>query len=254
MGALHAGHTSLITEATRKSELTIVSIFVNPTQFGKNEDLSRYPRPIQSDIAHLEQAKTSILFLPTPEDIYPNGIGNTTIVSVPGISTLWCGHTRPGHFDGVTSIVARLLTLIQPTYAFFGEKDFQQFTIIKKMVQDLFIPTQLIPCPIIRESDGLAMSSRNRYLSASERKTAIQLFQTLTLMQAHYKNGEKSAQTLIKIGKNNLQKNSDIALDYLTIVNPETLQERPQDITPGDRLLIAAYVGSTRLIDNIKMV
>ncbi len=253
MGALHPGHMSLIAESKKRAELTICSIFVNPTQFGKNEDLARYPRPIQSDIALLEHAKTDILFLPSSEEFYPNGFDNATCISVPILNTLWCGKSRPGHFDGVTSVVARFLTLIQPTYAFFGEKDFQQLTVLQRMIQDLFIPTKIVPCPIIREPDGLAMSSRNQYLTPAQRLTATSLFQTLSRLQTHYKQGEISAPELIKIGKDNLLKESNIALDYLTIVNPTTLQERPSDIQSGDRLLIAATIGATRLIDNLVM-
>jgi pantoate--beta-alanine ligase len=250
MGALHQGHLSLIREAQKYTSTITVSIFVNPTQFGPNEDYSRYPRSLEKDIALLQPFSVNVI-TPTVEDLYPNGTQNFTQVHVPELGKLWCGASRPGHFDGVTSVVTRLFNRVKPTHAFFGEKDYQQLAIIKKMTQDLCFDIQIIGCPIIREPDGLALSSRNRYFSPTDRQIAPGLHQTLTHIQTHFKNGETKVETLLNSAKIFLQQ-WPFELDYLGIADPITLQ--PKTIAMRhDRILIAAKLGQTRLIDTLSL-
>jgi len=252
MGALHQGHLSLIQLAKNYTQHILVSIFVNPTQFGPNEDFSAYPRTITADCELLKTTPTTALFLPETQTIYPSG--STTQVIVPKLTTLWCGKSRPGHFDGVTNVVHRLLNLTQATHLILGEKDYQQYCIINKMIHDLSLPTTLLQGPTLREKGGLAMSSRNRYLNKNDRLIAPTLFQTLKKIQENFKNGENTTKNLLQSGRDLLAKIPEITLDYLTIVDPITLEERSDRALPNDRILIAAKIGSTRLIDNLNLM
>ncbi len=249
MGALHSGHLSLIKTARKTCKSVVMSIFVNPTQFGKNEDFGRYPRPIEDDKRMAEQAGADILFLPSVEVIYPGGTRFSTRVHVPALGRRLCGKSRPGHFDGVTSVVARLFALVSPQKAFFGEKDFQQLAILKKMVADLSLPVDVVGCPIIRESDGLAMSSRNRYLTPEERRSACRLSQALDGIRDAVKNGEVNTAVVIDNAKLFLEEDKAIRLDYLDICNEATLKSEKR-ISGQSRVFIAAFLGKTRLIDN----
>lgn len=252
MGALHAGHVSLIRHAKTCCDIVIVSIFVNPTQFGPAEDLDQYPRPIARDIEILQTEQCDILFLPDNETLYPDGTQHTTKVHVPMLGDHWCGASRPGHFDGVSSVVTRFFQLIRPDYSFFGEKDFQQLKIIKKMTQDLFFETKIVHCPVYREPDGLAMSSRNQYLSNSERLQAPKLYKTLQFIQKKFHAGETNPSLLVHQGENFLLDNSDFIINYIAIVDSQSL-ESTSTAKPTDRVLISATLGKTRLIDNIPL-
>ena len=250
MGALHDGHLSLIQQAKEHCDIVIVSVFVNPTQFGPTEDFSVYPRNIDQDLDQCERAGVDAVFLPSTNMMYPNHI--TTEVHVPKLSSLYCGKTRPTHFKGVTSIVCRLFHLIHPQLAFFGEKDFQQLTIIKKMVQDLFMPVMIIGCPIVREQSGLALSSRNQYLSKQKQQQAAQLYQTLTLVKKAFQDGITTSKDLLDIVHSALN-NTVFTLDYVAIVDETTLDPIQDTVTPGNRILIAATIEKTRLIDNLSL-
>lgn len=247
MGALHAGHLSLVAQAKEQADKVIATIFVNPTQFGPNEDYSRYPRTEKADIAALESVNVDAVYLPSAETMYPEGF--STGISVSGITSTLCGAARPGHFDGVAIVVCKLLLQALPDIAIFGEKDFQQLQVIRRMVTDLNLPVRIQGAPIIRESDGLAMSSRNRYLSEAERKIAPALHQTL-LKTAHIlkKNG-RSSEILPKMIDEILATGFS-SVDYLELrsVNNLTLLET---LSEPARLLVAARLGTTRLIDNI---
>ncbi len=251
MGALHEGHRSLINTAHQHCDIVIVSIFVNPTQFAPNEDLDRYPRPFEKDQEVLKNAKVDILFAPTETEIYPTGKHKTTQIILPYLSKKLCGKTRPHFFKGVLMVVNRLFNIIQPTMAFFGEKDFQQLTIIKRMVTDLVMPIQIIGCPTIREKDGLAISSRNIYLSPSERRNASTIFQAMQAAKIQVSQGQISAKKLTQDIQLMLIKNH-FKVDYVTIVDTTTLTT-VKTVKSGDRILIAAYMGKTRLIDNLSL-
>jgi pantoate--beta-alanine ligase len=250
MGALHEGHLSLVRAAKAQTDAVFVSIFVNPTQFGPNEDLSRYPRPFGRDCALLEKEGVEILFAPTAVAMYPAGA--VTYVTVEGMSDRLCGKSRPGHFRGVTTVVSKLFHIIEPDAAFFGQKDAAQLAIIRRMVSDLNIPVEIVGCPIVREDDGLAMSSRNSYLSNNERKTALSLYRALTRVQSEFQSGERRSSHLIECGKQVIAGESSVGLDYLEIVDPFTL-DAMEDLSRPSLVAIAAYVGSTRLIDNIAL-
>ena len=249
MGALHEGHLSLIRSSLAQCDLTVVSIFVNPAQFSPNEDLVSYPRPIESDTEMLASLNVDLLFTPTPNEIYPNDITRSTNVTLPHYSTRYCGQSRPHFFGGITTVVCRLFNLIQPHYAFFGEKDFQQAFIVKRMVSDLFIPVDIVVCPIIREKSGLAMSSRNRYLSETKKKDAAALYKALQLGRKLFSEGCFDPTFLIQSMKNDLSK-TPIQLDYLTIINPDTLEPVTR-CREADRILIGAWLEQTRLIDTV---
>jgi pantoate--beta-alanine ligase len=254
MGALHEGHISLVKMAKSQCDHVVVSIFVNPTQFGKNEDFSRYPRPLEQDKALLEKEGVDVLFLPDSDAIYPEGTQNATTIHVPQLGKQLCGKSRPGHFDGVTGVVSRLFGSVRPHKAFFGEKDFQQLAIIKKMTRDLFLNVEVIGCPIVREPDGLAMSSRNRYLTPTERAAAPQLFKVLnrfrSLSQEH---PTKTIPWLKKEALKPLLETSSLSLDYFKIHDENTLTPC-RTINLHSRAFIAAYLGKTRLIDNIAIL
>ena len=248
MGALHEGHLSLVRAAKAQSDLVAVSIFVNPTQFGPREDLAQYPRPFERDCELLKKEGVDFLFAPSAEDMYPKG--SVTWVEVEGLSQKLCGQSRPGHFRGVTTVVSKLFHVIEPDLAFFGQKDAAQAAIIRRMVRDLNFPVEIVVCPIVREPDGLAMSSRNAYLSPQERKSALVLSRALTEIQSRFERGEHTAARLIDAGKQVLAREPGARLDYLEIVGPDTL-EPVEEATNTVLVAVAAFVGNTRIIDNI---
>ena len=249
MGNLHAGHIALIQHATERADFVVASIFVNPLQFGANEDLDNYPRTLAADQSKLLEAGCNLLFTPDAQDMYPQGMAQQTIVSVPGVSAGLCGGSRPGHFDGVATIVCKLFNMVQPDIALFGEKDFQQLAVIRKMVADLNIPVHIFGVPIVRDHDGLALSSRNGYLSAQQRAVAPALQQGLQALKAQIKNGRRDYATLFEQFKTDLQA-AGFRLDYVELRDALSLQPAAMDSTQLV-LLAAAYLGSTRLIDNL---
>ena len=247
MGALHEGHLSLVRAARAQCDSVVVSIFVNPTQFGPNEDLEKYPRNFEQDKTMLQREHVSAIFYPSVEEMYPAGA--TTWVTVEDLSERLDGRSRPGHFRGVTTVVSKLFNIMQPQFAFFGQKDAAQVAIIRKMVRDLNFDVQIVVCPIVREGDGLAMSSRNAYLSTEERKQALVLSRLLERVQRLHEQGENSAEKLFAAGKQVIAEETAVKLDYFEIVNPDTL-EPVRDVANGALVAVAAYVGTTRLIDN----
>jgi len=250
MGALHEGHLSLIRASKKKCDLTVVSIFVNPTQFSPSEDLEKYPRPLENDIDLLEKEQTDILFLPAYEEIYPNG--SSTYVIVETITEEFEGLLRPTHFRGVATVVASLFNIVQPDIAFFGQKDLQQTAVIKRMVKDLHFPATVEICETVREEDGLAMSSRNRYLSRAEREEALILSQTIFNVSDDLVSGLSFPDSKLKGAKffDSLKKKA--ILEYLDIIDPETFQLTDSFKANEDvAIIIAARIGETRLIDNI---
>jgi pantoate--beta-alanine ligase len=248
MGALHEGHLSLIRTARAQSDVVIASVFVNPLQFGPNEDFSRYPRQPERDSQMLAAEKTDYLFLPSVEEMYPPGA--TTWVTVEGITDKLDGRSRPGHFRGVTTVVAKLFSIVQPDLAFFGQKDAAQVAIVNKMVRDLNFDVRIVVCPIVREADGLAMSSRNAYLTPEQRKQATVLSRALMRVQSLVDRGESSSARLLVAGTQVMAEEPAVKLDYFEIVNRETL-DPVSDVAKGALVAVAAYVGNTRLIDNI---
>jgi pantoate--beta-alanine ligase len=248
MGALHEGHLSLMRAAKAKCDVVAVSIFVNPLQFGPGEDLAKYPRTFERDTSLLEKESIDILFAPTPEEMYPAGA--ITYVTVEGLSDKLCGRSRPGHFRGVTTVVAKLFNIVEPDLAFFGQKDAAQATIIRRMVRDLNLPVEIAVYPIVREPDGLAMSSRNAYLSPQERKSALILHRALSEVKSRFDQGERNAANLIKTGKQLIAQEPAVRLDYFEIVDPATL-DPIGELTKSVLVAVAAFVGNTRLIDNI---
>jgi pantoate--beta-alanine ligase len=255
MGALHDGHLSLVHAAKAQCDAVAVSIFVNPTQFGPAEDLSKYPRQFDRDRQLLENEGVDILFAPPVEEIYPGRAagGEVTWVVVEGLSEKLDGRSRPGHFRGVTTIVAKLFHIIEPDAAFFGQKDAAQLAIIRRMVQDLNFPVKIIGCPIVREPDGLAMSSRNAYLSREDRGRALVLRRSLLRVEEEFHAGERISAHLISAGKEVFGGEPQVALDYFEIVDPDTL-DPVERIARGSLVAVAARVGSTRLIDNLVLV
>lgn len=248
MGALHQGHISLVRAARSRCDVVIASIFVNPTQFGPNEDLARYPRNLEKDSAMLAAEKTDYVFVPAVEEIYPAGA--STWVDVEGLSDRLDGRSRPGHFRGVATVVAKLFNIAQPHLAFFGQKDATQAAVIRKMVGDLWFDVEISLCPIVREPDGLAMSSRNAYLSPKERQQATVLSRSLARVEELFGEGEHDARCLAEAGKQVMAEEPSVRLDYYEVVNPNTL-EPVSDTSRGALVAVAAFVGSTRLIDNV---
>ena len=248
MGALHEGHLSLIRAAKKQCDIVVATIFVNPTQFGANEDFSRYPRTFASDCALLEAEGVDILFAPTVEDMYPNGISRT-FIEVPGISERLDGLSRPGHFRGVATVVAKLFNIVSPDYAYFGQKDAAQVAVLRAMVQDLNFPVNLIVCPTVRDADGLALSSRNQYLSPEERTQALALSRSLVTATTQATKGLHNAAQLKSAISQDLQSTPALKIDYVEIVDPTTL-EPIADLQTGALIAIAAWIGKTRLIDN----
>ena len=248
MGALHAGHISLVKAAKSRCDFVAASIFVNPTQFGPNEDLARYPRTFEADREKLQAEGVDLLFAPSVEEMYPAGA--VTFVIVQGISDRLDGRSRPGHFHGVSTVVAKLFNIVEPDVAFFGQKDAAQAAIIKRMVRDLMFPVEIVVQPIVREADGLALSSRNVYLSPEERAQALILSRSLSEVEARYRAGERSSAKLIEIARKAFASQSTVRVDYIEIVDPETLEAVPS-AEAGSLVAVAAFVGATRLIDNL---
>jgi pantoate--beta-alanine ligase len=248
MGALHEGHLSLVRAARDACDRVVVSIFVNPTQFGPTEDLEKYPRTFEQDKVLLEGAGVDLLFAPNAEEIYPPGA--RTFVTVEDLSSRLDGLSRPGHFRGVTTVVAKLFNIVQPDAAFFGQKDAAQVAVLRRMVRDLNFPVEIVVCPTVREPDGLAMSSRNRYLSPQQRKSALALSRALHAMETAARAGEHRADILLAQGLRVLESEPGIRVDYLAAVHPDTL-EPLENLAAGGLLAVAAFVGNTRLIDNV---
>jgi len=251
MGALHQGHLSLARTARSQSDVVVVSIFVNPRQFGPKEDFSKYPRSFEQDSALLQAEKVDYIFAPSVEEMYPQGA--TSWVKVEEISDRLDGRSRPGHFHGVTTVVSKLFNIIQPDLAFFGQKDAAQVAIVRKMVRDLNFDVRIVVCPIVREQDGLAMSSRNVYLSPEQRKQAVILYRALMRVQTLADQGESDAAKLMAAGKQVIAEEPAARLDYFEIVNSDTL-EPVRNISHGALVAVAAHVGATRLIDNIMLM
>ena len=247
MGALHEGHLSLLRIARQRADCVVATIFVNPAQFGPAEDFSKYPRALDADLKALSAAGCDLVFVPTAEDMYPRGF--STYVEPPAVAQPLEGPCRPGHFRGVATIVLKLFHLIPADFACFGQKDFQQLLVIRKMVEDLALPIEVVACPTVREADGLAMSSRNRYLSPAERQQSLALSRALERAQKFVSAGRRDATAIVAEMRGVLADVGISRIDYVAIADPETLAER-QTIDGPSVALIAAFVGSTRLIDN----
>jgi pantoate--beta-alanine ligase len=265
MGALHQGHLSLVRAAKAKSDVVAVSIFVNPTQFGPTEDFTRYPRDMEKDCGLLEREGVDVVFAPSAQEMYPEksaplptpgrseeppSADATTWVLVEGLSDRLCGKSRPGHFRGVATVVAKLFNIVEPDVAFFGQKDAAQVAVIKRMVRDLNMSVEVEVCPIVRESDGLALSSRNAYLTPDERKMALVLHASLQRAQKVFDDGERDAARIAHEAKKTFVWQPAVKLDYLEMVDPETL-EPITNISKRTLVAVAAFVGNTRLIDNV---
>jgi pantoate--beta-alanine ligase len=247
MGYLHRGHVSLAERARAECASVVASIFVNPTQFGPNEDLASYPRDLPRDLAMLDSAGVDLVWTPTPEVMYPPGF--QTWVTVEGLTGRLEGERRPGHFRGVTTIVAKLFNAVGPQKAYFGQKDAQQAAVLRRMTLDLDLPIEIIVCPTVREADGLAMSSRNTYLNPEERQAASVLFRALTAANSAYEQGERRAETLRGIMQETIQAEKLARLEYVSCADYDSLDEL-EDVTGKTLLSMAVYVGKTRLIDN----
>ena len=248
MGALHEGHLSLVREARRMCDVVVVSVFVNPTQFGPSEDYEDYPRDLTKDTALLTDYNIDYIFAPAAEEIYPRDF--STYVNVGGLSKLLEGESRPGHFRGVATVVAILLNTVRPDFAFFGQKDAQQAVIIKRMVRDLSFDTEIVVLPTVREDSGLAISSRNLYLDAEEQQSAAVIHQALKQAKQAYKKGERHAAKLMEIVRNTIETDPRVRLDYVSVVDAETLEKMDKLDERPMLVAAAAYVGKTRLIDN----
>ena len=248
MGALHEGHLSLVRAARAQCDVVAVSIFVNPTQFGPAEDLSKYPRQFERDCRLLEKEGVEILFAPAVEEMYPQG--QVTWVVVDGLSEKLDGRTRPGHFRGVTTVVAKLFNIVTPDAAYFGQKDAAQLAVIRRMVHELNFGVEIVACPIVREADGLAMSSRNAYLNPDERNRALVLHNSLRRVEQEFGEGERDAKVLISSAKEILAREPQVRVDYYEIVDQDTL-DPVERISQRALVAVAAYVGTTRLIDNV---
>ncbi|MGO9516085.1 MAG: pantoate--beta-alanine ligase [Candidatus Korobacteraceae bacterium] len=248
MGALHEGHLSLVRASKARCDVAAVSIFVNPLQFGPSEDLAKYPRSLERDSHLLDELGVDLLFIPSVDEMYPPGA--KTYVLVDELSDKLDGASRPGHFRGVATVVAKLFEIVHPDFAFFGQKDAGQVAVLRKMASDLNLDVELVVCPIVREADGLAMSSRNAYLTPGQRQQALVLHRSLMRVQAAADAGERDAAKLIEIGGQVIAAEPGARLDYFTIVDPNML-DPVADISHGALIAVAAYVGTTRLIDNI---
>jgi pantoate--beta-alanine ligase len=253
MGYLHEGHLSLVRQARAENETVIVSIFVNPTQFGPGEDLKRYPRDEERDLTLLREEGVDLVFMPSAEDMYPPGFDEWVEVSGPVVERLE-GQHRPGHFRGVTTVVARLFRIVRPDLAYFGQKDAQQLRVIRKMTADLGLPVEVVGMPIVREADGLAMSSRNVYLSAEERERALVLSRALREAEAAFTAGERDAEAIRKSVMARIASEPCVDIDYVSVADDETLEELSGVIEGPALVLVAARVGETRLIDNVELV
>lgn len=247
MGYFHQGHLSLMGEGKKQGDVLVVSLFVNPIQFGPKEDLAAYPRNLQRDASLAEKEGTDVLFVPEEKEMYPEGY--QTYVEVTQLTKYLCGVSRPGHFKGVTTIVAKLFNIIRPHIAIFGLKDYQQYIVIKRMVRDLNYPIKIIGCPIVRETDGLAMSSRNVYLTSEQRPSALSLYKSLNIAQEMVNKGERKAKNIIKAVSIFIQKHPYTKIDYVKLCHPETLEDL-EEIKERALLALAVKVGKARLIDN----
>jgi pantoate--beta-alanine ligase len=248
MGYLHAGHLSLVARASAECAAVAASIFVNPTQFGPNEDLSRYPRDMPRDLAQLEAAGVDLVFAPEPVEMYPPGFDIR--IEVGGVTDVLEGAVRPGHFAGVATVVAKLFNIVQPTRAYFGQKDAQQCVVIRKLVRDLNMPVEVIVAPTVREADGLALSSRNSYLTPQQRAAAPVIFRALSEAKRSFEAGERDAEALRALTRRTIAADPQMQIDYVSAADPDTLRELE---TLGERALISVAVrlGGTRLIDNL---
>lgn len=249
MGYLHRGHLSLVEASKKECDITVVSIFVNPAQFGPREDLSSYPRNIDRDLKELEKLGVDYVFIPSDGMIYPEGFN--TWIEVKALSEILCGNSRPGHFKGVCTIVLKLINIVRPDKMFMGEKDYQQLMILRKMLHDLNLRTRIVSCPIVRETDGLAMSSRNSYLSTADRALALSLYNALMQAKKAVAEGKTDAHMLIALAKQTIRI-AGANVDYVEILDSRNLSEQ-ETIDEHSRMLIAAYVGNTRLIDNLSL-
>jgi pantoate--beta-alanine ligase len=248
MGALHAGHASLIHAARASCTHVAVSLFVNPTQFGPGEDYSRYPRAFEADRLLAEAEGVDVLFAPTVEELYPTG-PNSTFVEVPALSERLDGQSRPGHFRGVATVVAKLLIAAEPDLAFFGQKDAAQVAVVRRMIADMRLGTEIVACAIVRDADDLALSSRNAYLTPAQRRQALTFSRAVRLVESLVAQGERRASMLLASAHGVFAAESDVHIDYIAFVDAATLE--PVDTAvPGTLFAVAAYVGSTRLIDN----
>lgn len=247
MGFLHEGHAALIRQSTARCDNTVVSVFVNPTQFGPNEDLAQYPRDLERDQALCLKLGVSVLFLPEVSEVYPTGFN--TFIDPGHLGQVLCGKYRPGHFRGVATIVAKLFNMVGPDLAFFGQKDIQQTVVLKRMVRDLNMPVDIIVTPTVREADGLALSSRNAYLSPEDRQRALCLSQSLLAAEKLFEEGERSSSKLLKAAKAHLKDVDE--LQYIDLVDPNTLDHMGSTLTRSAAMVVSAVVGKTRLIDNV---
>lgn len=251
MGFFHEGHLALMRRAVTLADKVVVSLFVNPTQFGPGEDLGSYPRAFDLDAAKAQDAGVTLLFCPEPDDMYPPGF--QTAVDVSGITKTLCGNSRPHHFAGVTTVVSKLFNLVQPQYAVFGEKDFQQLAVIRRMVVDLNVPVEIVGHAIVREKDGLAMSSRNSYLARDERQQALCLWRSLQEAQQHVLAGERESAKIKKIVHDVIVHHGPCEIDYIEIINKDTLVSSAR-IDDDAILALAVRIGKTRLIDNCHLL
>ncbi len=249
MGALHEGHLSLVRKAKEDNDIVVVSIFVNPIQFGPNEDFKKYPRTFDKDKELLQKENVDYIFFPSMKEMYPQGF--ETYVNLKSLPNHLCGLSRPGHFEGVATVVAKLFNIVMPDNSYFGQKDYQQAKIIERMTKDLNMRIKIHTLPIVREKDGLAMSSRNSYLSTEERKKALSLYNSLLLAKNLIEKGEKDPQKIKKEMENKIKEIApDAKIDYISIVNPETLED-VEKINDNIVIALAVFIGSTRLIDNM---
>jgi len=250
MGALHAGHLSLVERSRREADFTVMSIFVNPLQFAPTEDLARYPRPVAEDERMAGDAGVDLLFRPDLEEMYPPG--RTITITAGELGSEWEGKSRPGHFDGVLTVVAKLFNIVQPDLAVFGRKDLQQAALVMALVRDLDMPVRIALSPIVREDDGLALSSRNRYLSEADRRSATVLSRALRMVSGEYGKGQRNVAALEEIGRNVLASEIEVKPDYFAVVDQKTFK-RPDRASDHSSVIVAARVGTTRLIDNMPL-
>jgi pantoate--beta-alanine ligase len=248
MGAFHIGHVALIDEAAKQCDFVIVSIFVNPTQFGPGEDFEKYPRPLENDLDICRDRDVDVVFVPTAEEMYPQEI--LTWVNVEKLTENLCGRFRPGHFSGVATVCAKLFNIVCPDAAFFGQKDAQQAVVIQRMVADLNMPLEIVLCPTVRDSDGLALSSRNQYLSSGQRQDATYIYKSLQKAQELIAGGQRNVQAVVAQMKDVLNQPGTIKVQYVSIVNADSLKEL-QEVDGKVLIAVAAKIGRTRLIDNI---
>lgn len=248
MGALHDGHISLVKQSKDRGDFTVVSVFVNPTQFGPNEDFHKYPRPFEADAEKCRAAGVDLIFHPSVEEMYPDGFG--TYVDIEGVTEMLEGAARPGHFRGVATVVLKLFAAVEPNRAYFGMKDFQQLKVIEKMVRDLNVKVEIVPVPIYREPDGLAMSSRNAYLDSDQRQAALVLYRSLLAARNAVRNGEADAEKIRQVALQVITAEPLAVVDYVAVVHSETL-EPVEKIEEETLVALAVRIGKTRLIDNM---